>query len=96
MAIIGTCHVESVVGSGAASVVATCQRMEELRGIRHRKWSKIVGIIAVGQGVMEPHEIRRRKWSRVVAVTAAMPGSAGQSTEARLECLTERGGWPPV
>ena len=92
MAITGTCHVESVMGSGAASVVATCQRMEESCGIRHRKWSRIVGIIAVGQGVMEPCEIHRRKWSRVVAITAATPGSAGLSAEARLECLAGRGG----
>ena len=74
MTITGTCHVESVTGSGAASVVATCQRMEESRGIHRRKWSRIVGIIVVCQGVMEPHGIRRRKWSRVVAVTAARQG----------------------
>ena len=71
MAIIGTCHVESIAVSGAASVVVTCQRMEESRGIHRRKWSKIVAIIVVCQGVMEPCEICHRKWSRVVAVTAA-------------------------
>ena len=47
MAITGTYHVESVVGSGVASVDATCQRMEEPHGIRHREWSKIVAIIVV-------------------------------------------------
>ena len=71
MAITGTCHVESVAGSEATSVVATCQRMEESRGIHHRKWSRIVAIIVVCQGVMESCGIRRRKWNRVVAVTAA-------------------------
>ena len=71
MAIIGACHVESAAGSGAASVVATCQRMEESRGIHHKKWSRIVAIIAVCQGVMEPCEIHRRKWSRVMAVAVA-------------------------
>ena len=74
MAIIGTCHVESVAGSGVASVIATCQRVEEPRGIRHRKWSRIVAIIVVCQGVMEPRGIRRKKWSRVVTVTAACHG----------------------
>ena len=66
MAIIGACHVESATRSGATSVVAICQRIEELRGIRRRKWSRTVAIITACQGVMEPHEIRRRGWSRVV------------------------------
>ena len=74
MAITGVCHVESVAGSGAASVVATCQRVEESCGIRRRKRSRIVAIIVVCQGVMEPHEIRRRKWDRVMAVTVACQG----------------------
>ena len=74
MAITGTCRVESVAGSGAASVVVTCQRVEEPHGVRRRKWSRIVTIIVVCQGVMEPHEIRRREWSRVVAVTTACQG----------------------
>ena len=65
MAITGTCHVESVAGSGVASVIATCQRVEELHGIHRRKWSRITAIIVVCQGVMEPRRIRRRKWSRV-------------------------------
>ena len=92
MAITVTCHVESIVGSEAASVVVTCQRVEELCGIHRRKWSRVVAIIVVCQGVMEPRGIHRRKWSRVVAVTAAMPGSAGLSAEARLECLAGKGG----
>ena len=74
MAITEARHVESAAGSGAASIVATCQRMEESRGIRRRKWSRIVGIIAVCQGVMEPRGIRRRKWSRIVAVAASRQG----------------------
>ena len=68
MAITVACHVELVVGSGAVSVVTTCQRMEESRGIHHRKWSRIVAIIAVCQGMMEPRKIHRRKWSRVMAI----------------------------
>ena len=71
MAITGACHVESATGSRAASVVATCQRMEELHGIRRRKWSRIVAIIMACQGVMELREIRRRRWSRVMAVAMA-------------------------
>ena len=49
MAITGACHVESATRSGAASVVATCQRIEESRGIRRRKWSRTVAIIIVAQ-----------------------------------------------
>ena len=74
MAITGACHMESAMGSGAASVVATCQRMEESRGIHHKKWSRIVVIITACQGVMGPREIRHRRWSRVVAVAAACQG----------------------
>ena len=74
MAITRTCHVESVAGSGVASVVVTCQRVEEPRSIRRRKWSRIKAIIVVYQGVMEPCGIRCRKWSRVMAVTVACQG----------------------
>ena len=70
MALTIACHVESAAGSGAASVVATCQWMEESRSIRYRRWSRIVGIIAVCQGIVEPRGIRRRRWGRVVAVIA--------------------------
>ena len=62
---------ESATGSGAVSIVATCQRMEESCGIRRRKWSRIVAIIMACQGVMEPCGIRSRRWSRVVAIAAA-------------------------
>ena len=92
MAITGTCHVESVVESGATSVVATCQRVEESHGIHRRKWSRIMGIIAVCQGVMEPHIIHHRRWGRIVAVCCVTPGRADLSAEVRLECLAERGG----
>ena len=51
MAITGVCHVESATRSEATSVVATCQRMEELRGIHRRKWSRIVAVAASRQGV---------------------------------------------
>ena len=74
MAVIMARHVESVAGSGAASVVATCQRIEESRGIRRRKWSRIVAIIMACQGVMESRRIHRREWSRVMAVTATYQG----------------------
>ena len=73
MAIIVTCHTESVAGSGAASVVVTCQRVEP-RGIHRRKWSRVVAITVAYQGVVEPHGIHSRKWSRVVAVTVACQG----------------------
>ena len=95
MAITGTCHVESVAGSGVASVVTTCQRVEEPRGIRRRKWSGVVAIIVVCQGVMEPYEICCRRCSRVVAV-AGLPGGLGLSAGVRLGCMAERGGKPPV
>ena len=74
MAITEARHMESAAESGAASVVVTCQRMEESCSIRCRKWSRIMGIIAVCQGVMEACEIRRRKWSRIVAVAASRQG----------------------
>ena len=74
MAITGTCHVESVAGSGAASAVVTCQRAEEPCGIRRRKWSRVMAVTEACQGVMEPREIHRRKWSRVMAITVACQG----------------------
>ena len=74
MAITGACHVESATGSRAASVVMTCQRMEESHGIRRRKWSRIVAVIVACQGVVELRGIHRRKWSRIVAVIVACQG----------------------
>ena len=62
-------HMESVTGSGAASIVATCQRVEEQRGIHRRKWSRVMFITVACQGVVEPHGIHHREWSRVVAIT---------------------------
>ena len=44
MAITVACPVEPVAGSGAASVVTTCQRVVEPHGIHHRKWSRIMAI----------------------------------------------------
>ena len=44
MIITVICHVESVAGSEVASIVVTCQRVEEPRGIRRRKWSRVVAI----------------------------------------------------
>ena len=66
MAITGACHVESAMRSGAASVVATCQRIEESHGIHRRKWSKTVAIITACQGVMELLGIHHGGWSRVM------------------------------
>ena len=74
MAITGACHVESAAGSGAASVVVTCQRMGESRCIRRRKWSRIVAVIVACQGVVELRETRRREWSSAAIVTAACQG----------------------
>ena len=74
MAVTISRHVESIVESGATSVVMTRQKMEGPRGIHRRKWRRVVAIIVACQGVMEPREICRRKWSRVVAVTAACQG----------------------
>ena len=51
MAIAVACHVESVVESGVMFVVVTCQSMMEPRGIRHRKWSRVVAITMACQGV---------------------------------------------
>ena len=74
MAITGMCHGESVTRSGAVSVVATCQRMEESCGIRRRKWSRIVAVIVACQGMMELHRIHCRKWSRIVVVAVSRLG----------------------
>ena len=74
MAITETCHVGSVAGSGAVSVVVICQKVEEPHGICRRKWSRIMVIMVVCQGVMEPHEIHRRKWSSIVAVIVTCQG----------------------
>ena len=75
MAITATCHVESVAGSGETFVVVTCQRVEEPRSIRRRKWSRVMATIVVCQGVMEPRRIHRRKWSRVVAIIVVCQGA---------------------
>ena len=81
MAITVTCHVESIAGSGAASIVVTCQRVEEPHGIRHRKWSRVVAITVACQGVMELCEIHRRKWSGAVAIAAACQGVQAYRSE---------------
>ena len=90
MAIIGVCYVESATRSGAASVVVTCQRMEESRGIHRRKWSRIVAIIVACQGVMEPCGIHRRKWSSAVAITAACQGVQAYRSEFVLGNVSQK------
>ena len=54
--------------SGVVSVVVTCQRVVELRGIRYREWSRVVAIIVTCQRVVELCRIHCREWSRVVAI----------------------------
>ena len=51
MAIAAACHVEPVVESGVMSVVVICQSMMEPRGIRYRKWSRVMAITVACQGV---------------------------------------------
>ena len=51
MAITVACHVEPIVESGVMSVVVTRQSMMEPRGIRYRKWSRVVAITGAWQGV---------------------------------------------
>ena len=44
-------HVELAAESGVMSIVVTCQRVVELRGIRRREWSRVVAItVAAGSG----------------------------------------------
>ena len=50
------------------AVIAICQGMTELCGLRRRKWSRNVVVIAICQGMMELRGIHRRKWSRIVVV----------------------------
>ena len=38
-------HVELVAESGVVSVVVTCQRVVELRGIHCREWSRVAALI---------------------------------------------------
>ena len=47
-------HMEFVTESGVVSVVATCQRVVEPRGIRYREWSRVVAIVVTCQRVVEP------------------------------------------
>ena len=51
MAITVACHVEPIVESGVMSVVVTRQSMMEPRGIRYRRWSRVVAITVAWQGV---------------------------------------------
>ena len=80
MAITGACHVESAAGSGAASVVVTCQRMGESRGIRRRKWSRIVAVIVACQGA----QIHRLKFG-----SGRSPAPVG----VRAESFLRLGSW---
>ena len=90
MAIPMTCHVEPVVGSGAASVVATCQRVEEPCKICCRKWSRVVAVNTACQGVMELRRVRRREWSSVVRY-CGLSGGPDWSAKVRLESVARSG-----
>ena len=99
MAITVACHVESVAGSGAVSIVVTCQRVVEPRRIRRRKWSRIVAITAAsrvepvaGSGGAAQNPSQEVEQSR--GRYCGLPGSPGLSAEARLKRLAERGGYP--
>ena len=99
MAVTETRHVESVAGSGAASVVATCQRVEELRSIRRRKWSRIVAITAACRvepvtgsdgAAQNPSQEVEQSHGRYCDLS----GSLDLLIEVRLKCLAKRGGYP--
>ena len=92
-------HMESAAGSGAASVVATRQRVVEPSSIRRGEWSGFVAITAAcrvepvagsGGAVQNPSQEVEQSRSRY----CGLPGSPGLSVEARLRCLAERGSYP--
>ena len=83
-------HVESGVGSGAASVVVTHQGVVESHRIRCRGWSRIVAIIMAYREVMELRRVRRREWSSVVR-HCGLPGGPDLSVEVRLESVARSG-----
>ena len=64
-------HVELAAESGVMSIVVTCQRVVELRGIHCREWSRVAALVVACQRVVEPHEIHYREWSRVAALVVA-------------------------
>ena len=73
-------------------IIAVCPGIMEPRGIRRRKWSRVVTVIAVCQGIMELRRIRRRKWSRIVAVAVSRQGV--QTHRRKLESSAGMsGGW---
>ena len=98
MAVTMARHVESVVESGAVSIVATHQGVVEPRSIRRRKWSRIVAITAVCH--MEPiaeSDGATQNPSQEVEQSrghyCGLSGSPSLSTEVRLKRLTKRGGY---
>ena len=64
-------HVELVAESGVVSVVVTCQRVVELRGICCREWSRVAVLVVACQKVVEPRRICCSEWSKVVALVVA-------------------------
>ena len=90
MAITGVCHVESVMGSGAAFAVVTRHGVVGSHRIRRREWSRIVAVNTACQGVMELRRVRRREWSSVVRY-CGLPGGPDLSVEVRLESVARSG-----
>ena len=99
MAITVTCHVESVAGGGAASVVVTYQRVMEPHRIHHRKWSRVVAItmacrvepvVRSGGAVRNPSQEVEQSRGHYCGLS----GSPGLSAEARSKRLAERGSYP--
>ena len=90
MAITGVCHVESVMGSGAAFAVVTHHGVVGSHRICRGEWSRIVAINTACQGVMELRRVRRREWSSVVRY-CGLPGGPDLSVEVRLESVARSG-----
>ena len=57
------------------AVTVACQGIVELRGVRHRKWSRAATVTATCQGMMVLRGVCHRKWGRVVAVLMACQGA---------------------
>ena len=92
MAVIMARHVESVAGSGAASVVVlarewsrivavstACQGVMELRRVRCREWSRTMAIIVTCQEAMKLRRIQRREWSSAVCYCGLPGGQIGRA-----------------
>ena len=90
MAVTIACHVESVAGSGAAFVVATCQGVVEPHSIRRREWSRFAAItvacrvepvVGVGRAVQNPSQGVEQSRGRCCGLLEGL----GLSAKVRLE-----------